>query len=665
MTLAPGSTFGPYQILDPLGRGGMATVYKAYEPGLDRYVALKILPSEFLHDEGFAERFRREAKVIARLEHPNIIPIHNFGIEEQSRTPWMAMRMIGGGALSGYMKKARLGAERTVSILRGVAEALDYAHGKGVIHRDIKPQNILLDEAERVYLADFGIAKMVEGSSGLTATGMISGTPQYMAPEQAMAGTVDHRADIYALGIVAYEMLTGRVPFAADTPVAVLMKHVQEPIPIASVRDVPEPLMRALLKALAKNPEDRWPTAGSFVKALSEGLTEAPRSVEATPTGFLPTEPNVPRPGGTPARGTAANQRAATWAGATTAGTPRAGTPYPGTPAAGTAYPQAVGGAYPGTPAGGTPYPPQAPTYPPGAYPTVPPYPNAPPQYPTGGYPAAYPPPAPTGGPGRGLVLGLVAAVALAGILGTAILFIVLRPSRAPEATDRPPVTTRPAAPPAADAGSVTTNPMTPVETVAAAPTPSIAPPVTLAPRPSAIATPPTRRASAATPAAVAEGAAPVAVAPPTLPAIPEPARSVAPSFPGAGKVDFGQKFFEKTLTYAVGEPLAFDAHVGAVKVPTVQMVVGENKRKFGRKDEQHREVRALFPVVDCPKGAGEWDYKMTVALLDDVGRELHRFADSGSCKNEIKSTAAYDAVPNAIIPAIRGLRVRLEASKD
>ena len=153
----------------------------------------------------------------------------------------------------------------------------------------MKPQNILLDERERVYLADFGIAKMLEGASKLTATGMISGTPQYMAPEQATGTDVDGRADIYALGIVAYELLTGRVPFAADTPVAVLMKHVQDQVPLPSPEEVKEPLMRALLKALAKRPEDRWPTAVAFVAALEAALHELP-TAKSLPTLEMTTE---------------------------------------------------------------------------------------------------------------------------------------------------------------------------------------------------------------------------------------------------------------------------------------------------------------------------------------------------------------------------------------
>ena len=310
---ASGEAFGAYRILEPLGRGGMASVYKAYEAALDRYVALKVLPGEFLHDETFAERFRREAKVVARLEHPNIIPIHAFGIE--GGIPWMAMRLISGGALSSLLRVGRLSHERIITILRGVADALDYAHGKGVVHRDVKPQNILLDEAERVYLADFGIAKMVEGSGALTQTGMITGTPQYMAPEQATGQPVDQRVDIYALGVVAYEMLTGRVPFAADTPVAVLMKHVTEPMPIPPASTVPEPLVRALLKGMAKKPEERWASAGAFVRALEQGLAEVPTASlpvagpATVPAPTLRPAPTMPPPGPTTRR-TAAPVRA-------------------------------------------------------------------------------------------------------------------------------------------------------------------------------------------------------------------------------------------------------------------------------------------------------------------------------------------------------------------
>jgi hypothetical protein len=281
MALLAGATLGAYRIVEPLGRGGMGSVYKAYEASLERHVALKVLPGAFLHDEGFADRFRREARVIARLEHPNIVPIFSFGIERG--VPWMAMRMISGGTLAGLLRRQRLDGARVAAILRGVAEALDYAHTKGVVHRDVKPQNVLLDEAQHVYLADFGIAHMLEGAGGLTQTGTISGTPQYMAPEQAVARAVDHRADIYALGIMAYEMLTGRVPFSADTPVAVLIKHVQEPLPLPAEGEFPAPLVQPLLKATAKDPADRWPSALAFVDALEAGLAERGLGTLRTP----------------------------------------------------------------------------------------------------------------------------------------------------------------------------------------------------------------------------------------------------------------------------------------------------------------------------------------------------------------------------------------------
>lgn len=282
MTLPEGSLLGPFRVLHRIGRGGMASVYKAYEAGLDRYVALKVLPSALLEDPEFIHRFRREAKLIAKLEHPHIVPIYSFGIDAE--TAWMAMRLLPGGTAIGPPDGHGGATARHMRVLRGVAQALDYAHQRGVVHRDVKPQNVLLDEEGHVYLSDFGIARMVEGATPLTVGGII-GTPQYMAPEQARGEPVTLKCDIYALGVMAYEMLTGRLPFDADTPVAVLMKHQTEPIPIPPEKLVPERALLALLKALAKDPKDRWPSATSFIDTLASGLAEVPIGpLDPTPT---------------------------------------------------------------------------------------------------------------------------------------------------------------------------------------------------------------------------------------------------------------------------------------------------------------------------------------------------------------------------------------------
>ena len=288
MSLAPGTSFGPFRIVALLGSGGMASVYKAYDESLERHVALKVVHGTFLGDPTFAERFRREAKVVARLEHPNVVPIHAFGVE--GGVPWMAMRLIPGGAVSGRLAQGRLPMGDTLRIVRDVAAALDYAHSKGVVHRDVKPQNMLVDDDERVYLADFGIARLLETSTHLTATGMIQGTPAYMAPEQATGQPVDSRADVYALGIVAYEALTGRVPFSGPTPVSILLKHVSEPVPRPPATELPAPMTDVLEKCLAKAPEERFASATEFVAALDAAL------VDTVPAARRAVQPSAPKP---------------------------------------------------------------------------------------------------------------------------------------------------------------------------------------------------------------------------------------------------------------------------------------------------------------------------------------------------------------------------------
>jgi len=280
--LTPGAAFGPFQLVAPLGRGGMASVWKAYEAALDRFVALKVLPAEFLHEESFAARFQREARLVARLEHPSIVPIFAFGIE--NAIPWMSTRLIPGGSLAALLQEGPLSAPHTVGIVRQVADALTYAHGLGIAHRDVKPQNILLDSRGGVYLADFGIAKMLESEESITRTGLVSGTPQYMAPEHATGSALDHRVDIYSLGVVAYEMLTGAAPFNADTPVAVLLKHVSAPVPIPPSDLVPEALLGPLLRCLAKDPDDRWGTASEFAEALEQGLAASGAAAAESPS---------------------------------------------------------------------------------------------------------------------------------------------------------------------------------------------------------------------------------------------------------------------------------------------------------------------------------------------------------------------------------------------
>jgi len=281
-----GKTIGQYQIVEQIGLGGMATIFKAYQPSIDRYVALKILPRHLANDPNFVKRFQHEAKSIAALEHPHILPVHDFGTD--SGYTYMVMRYVKGGTLADLMGNP-LPYDRIIQIVRNVARALDYAHSNGVVHRDIKPSNILIDKHDSELLTDFGIAKMVEDSGGtqLTSAGSILGTPAYMAPEQAAGKPVDGRTDIYSLGVVLYELLVGKPPYQAETPLAVVLKHLNDPLPPPrSIKsDIPNPLERVVLKAMAKNPDDRYQTAADMEKALKVAL----RQIEVNaPTAKVP-----------------------------------------------------------------------------------------------------------------------------------------------------------------------------------------------------------------------------------------------------------------------------------------------------------------------------------------------------------------------------------------
>jgi serine/threonine-protein kinase PpkA len=268
--LAAGQVLGRYRVIAPLGRGGMAAVYRAEETSLGREVALKVLPAELMEQSGFLERFEREAQVIAQLEHPNIVPLYASGIDEG--IPWMALRLLAHGTLQERLEAGELGIDEGLQLFSQVARALDHAHAQGVLHRDLKPQNVLLGSDGSAYLADFGIARILSGGSNLTVTGMMLGTPSYMAPEQAQGTVLGPACDYYALAVMLYRWLCGKVPFDADTPLAVMMKHVQAPVPLEPMDSLPPEVREVLLTGLAKNPKQRWPSASAMVQALGQAL---------------------------------------------------------------------------------------------------------------------------------------------------------------------------------------------------------------------------------------------------------------------------------------------------------------------------------------------------------------------------------------------------------
>jgi serine/threonine protein kinase/Tfp pilus assembly protein PilF len=288
-----GETLGGYQITEQIGKGGMATIYKAFQPSLEREVAIKVLPPYFAEqDESFITRFQREARSIANLRHPNILVVMDSGRENDYF--YIVMEYIHAGTLKELLESRKLALAAIAGLIAQIASALDYAHEQGIVHRDIKPSNIMLPKENWALLTDFGLAKMVGGSM-LTQSGMTVGTPAYMSPEQGSGKPIDHRTDIYALGVMLYEMTVGEVPYTAETPMAVVVKHITEPLPMPRARkpDMPEAVQRVILKALAKAPEDRYQSAGELAAAFSTAAADSPEWSAANMPTVAATAPTI------------------------------------------------------------------------------------------------------------------------------------------------------------------------------------------------------------------------------------------------------------------------------------------------------------------------------------------------------------------------------------
>jgi serine/threonine protein kinase len=285
-----GQQLDQFQISERIGVGGMATVFKAYQPSLERYVAIKVLPIRHAQDPVFFKRFVQEARSIARLAHPNIVHIYNFG--EQDLIKYIAMEYVEGGTLKERLKQP-LPLKQAINFVIQAAKGLDCAHRNGIIHRDIKPANMLVRDNGHLLLTDFGLAKILEETTNITKTGAHLGTPHYMSPEQGTGHTIDSRTDIYSLGIVLFHCLAGEPPFHAENALSMSVKHVHEPLPAEKLvreHNVPVPIVQIIVKMTAKKPQERYQSAGELVDVLSDALT-------TIGSGSLSNQPNVPLAG--------------------------------------------------------------------------------------------------------------------------------------------------------------------------------------------------------------------------------------------------------------------------------------------------------------------------------------------------------------------------------
>ena len=291
-----GKVVNGYEILSQVGQGGMATVFLARQRSMNRNVALKFLPYVFMNDEAYLQRFEREVRIVAQLEHRNIVPVYDFGEFEDQ--PYIAMRYMPAGSVEELLAAGRIPLPRVLSIVEQVASALDYAHQNGILHRDLKPSNILLDDGGGVFITDFGIARILgEGGSNITTQGVV-GTPSYMSPEQARGEPLNGRSDVYSLGVMLFELITGSRPFDSDTPYSIAVMHVTMPPP--SPRDVEPSVTSAveavILRALHKQPDKRYATASELAQALRTAADPSAAAADKPAASERSTQPAEPAP---------------------------------------------------------------------------------------------------------------------------------------------------------------------------------------------------------------------------------------------------------------------------------------------------------------------------------------------------------------------------------